>query len=349
MLKQIQINNFQSHKHSQLDLAPGVNVIIGTSDAGKSAIFRALNWLLTNRPLGKAYVRWKAKECKVGINLNDTTIQRIKSSKNVYTIDDQEYIAGQDVPEQIAKTLQVSQTNIQHQISPPFLLASSPGEVAQFFNDIAGLSDIDKSMKNIQSNLRKLDRDVKTYQEQEQQLKGDLQQYEYLDQAEEEITALEANEERSTQLTKQIGRLGQLLQQVGKYQQDISELEQIAQAIDPIFSALEMYEQKSDLEQKHNRLSKLIYDAKKYEELIGKKDVTAKALDSVKETEDKKEKLQQVKRQEVKLSGLLGNINSAQTNLDGATEQAQELEAQLHEQMPNVCPLCNQEIKDETN
>jgi len=49
MLKKISIQNFQSHKKTELDLVDGINVIYGLSQSGKSAILRALNWIIFNR------------------------------------------------------------------------------------------------------------------------------------------------------------------------------------------------------------------------------------------------------------------------------------------------------------
>ena len=56
MIKKLHIRNFQSHKDSRLIFSDGVNVIVGNSDSGKSAILRALNWVITNRPSGDSYI-----------------------------------------------------------------------------------------------------------------------------------------------------------------------------------------------------------------------------------------------------------------------------------------------------
>ena len=55
MIQSLQINNFQSHKYSVMELHKGVNVIIGPSDSGKTTILRALRWLVWNRPSGDAF------------------------------------------------------------------------------------------------------------------------------------------------------------------------------------------------------------------------------------------------------------------------------------------------------
>ena len=52
MIDKIKIENIQSHKNTELNLSNGINVIVGSSNNGKSAILRALYWAIYNRPLG---------------------------------------------------------------------------------------------------------------------------------------------------------------------------------------------------------------------------------------------------------------------------------------------------------
>ena len=41
-LTEIKLENFQDHKDSTISLTNGINLIVGSSDAGKSAILRAV-------------------------------------------------------------------------------------------------------------------------------------------------------------------------------------------------------------------------------------------------------------------------------------------------------------------
>ncbi len=44
-LTEIKLENFQDHKDSTISLTNGINLIVGSSDAGKSAILRAVNFV----------------------------------------------------------------------------------------------------------------------------------------------------------------------------------------------------------------------------------------------------------------------------------------------------------------
>ena len=91
------IRNFQSHKKSILNLSKGVNVIVGKTDSGKSAIIRALRWLFTNTPSGDAFRSWDGGDTKVSATFYDMDkkITRIKGNKNAYiveTLDEQSVV-----------------------------------------------------------------------------------------------------------------------------------------------------------------------------------------------------------------------------------------------------------------
>lgn len=54
MLKKIIIKNYKAFREFSLDLSPGMNVIVGDNDAGKSTLLEALNLALTGRLNGNA-------------------------------------------------------------------------------------------------------------------------------------------------------------------------------------------------------------------------------------------------------------------------------------------------------
>jgi DNA repair protein SbcC/Rad50 len=165
MIQSISLTNFQSHKSTLLNLDPGVNVIIGPSDSGKSAIIRALRWVMENRPAGDEFRSdWAGKDyCEVGITLDDHYIERIKGgSTNIYNLTPlmkDHFISGnqvetfqsfgQDVPPPISQALNLSTLNVQHQHDRPFLLDDSPGQVARTLNAIVKLDKIDSTLTNV--------------------------------------------------------------------------------------------------------------------------------------------------------------------------------------------------------
>ena len=120
MINKLSIANYQSHKHSILNFHSGVNVIVGTSDSGKSGVVRALRFATSNTPRGDAFRSHWGGETAVEIECSDCSVLRTKTnSENVYLLNDKtDFRAfGTEVPEEISKALNIDEAvNLQKQI-----------------------------------------------------------------------------------------------------------------------------------------------------------------------------------------------------------------------------------------
>ena len=84
-IKKVQIRNFQSHDDLTLDIAPMLTTIVGPSDAGKSAVIRAIRWALFNEPSGTQYMRVGTDNTSVLITFTDgTTLLRARNKSENY-------------------------------------------------------------------------------------------------------------------------------------------------------------------------------------------------------------------------------------------------------------------------
>ena len=183
MLQTIQIHNFQSHENSQLDLSPGINTLVGDSDCGKSAVMRAILWAITNSPQGDAYVSdWtktpKGKQMAgtatyVAVDTNPqkglgkfSVVRKRSTEFNGYEVfdgsDNTQFEALRtDVPREVSQCFNIGPVNIQRQMDPPFLIASTPGEAARFINQLVNLTDIDEAQTEINSLGRSCSADLR--------------------------------------------------------------------------------------------------------------------------------------------------------------------------------------------
>jgi chromosome segregation ATPase len=162
-LESIALFNFQAHKHLVLGLSPTLTTIKGPTDAGKSAVLRALRWVCLNDMPGVEFIKEGTKRVSVALHVTDgsgahAVITRIKSkdgSVNTYALDDREYKAfGQGVPADIAQGLALSEINFQGQHDPPFWFSDTAGEVSRKLNSVIDLSIIDTTLANIGSAVR---------------------------------------------------------------------------------------------------------------------------------------------------------------------------------------------------
>jgi len=158
MIKKIQLKNFQGHKNTEVVLGSGINSFIGENDSGKTSLFRAIQLVRTNRPLGTGYIRKnQSEDSEVIIELGNSSITRKRGEKtNEYLISDIEepFVAfGSNPPEEVVELLNLSDINIQSQLDQPFLVLSSPGQIAQHIRSISGLDIIDKVTTLLKSRI----------------------------------------------------------------------------------------------------------------------------------------------------------------------------------------------------
>lgn len=158
MLNAIDIVNYQSHKSTSIEFVPGFNVITGTSDAGKSAILRAMLWAINNRPSGEAFKSWFAKKddtVSVSMEFDNDWFTKERTSKNKYITETDTYEAlRSDVPEPISAIHNIVDYNIQTQFQPYFLLQNSSGDRAKMLNELVGLNIIDQVFKKLNGKIQ---------------------------------------------------------------------------------------------------------------------------------------------------------------------------------------------------
>lgn len=155
-MSKLKISNFQSHHQTELDIQDkAINVIVGESDSGKSAVFRAINLLVNNRPNGDKYRTHNTKQTEIEWK----GVKRVKSnSLNQYEVEGGTYRALRtEVPRQVTEILKLSEINLRPQHSAYFLIdpsTTTPGQRARAMNELADLGLIDYTA----SALKGLDR-----------------------------------------------------------------------------------------------------------------------------------------------------------------------------------------------
>lgn len=181
MIKKLQLINFQSHKDTTLEFSPGLNIIAGGNHNGKTAIFRAIKWIVTNRPSGESFQRWNSGHTTVILDNDNHIISRDKGINNSYTVDGMDGVDGMEfekvgtsVPEEVEKALNLSLDNFQHQHDPPFLLSDTPGEVSKKVNEIFHLDEINSLLQITNKRKRKVSKKIKQSEENITQLKKNI-------------------------------------------------------------------------------------------------------------------------------------------------------------------------------
>lgn len=172
MIKKIKIENFQSHRATEIEPSPGVNVIVGRNMTGKSALLRALRLLFFNKPEGSDFVSWGASNAEVEIEYGEHKIHRIKGKKtNIYKVDGSEFKSfGKGVPVEVARVLGATPIRIADSTyeltiggphEPPFLVSETDAVKGKIFAELAehllgDLVRLDKAISTANVKLRKM-------------------------------------------------------------------------------------------------------------------------------------------------------------------------------------------------
>jgi transcriptional regulator NrdR family protein len=358
MIISLEIQNFQSHEETKLDFHKGVNVIVGSSDGGKTAIIRALRWVVWNRPSGNAIRSWWGGETRVCLGLENGEVVRSKDRSDLYRIhsnrsdqgrtsvgEETEFKAfGTSVPEEISRFLNISEVNLQQQLDSPFLLSKTPGEVASYFNKIAKLDKIDIGQKNIQSWIRSLKSDI-TYQEEHiKTLKEDVIKFDYLEKAETELEALEELESRSKSLALSHNKLLHLRNSYGINEVELNKIESFLEIEETLTAIFELKALREKRERDYIRLSSLAKTFKsineelqKIKKLVKLESPIAELLALYDEKLKADEEYNQLYRQYL-------NIKQTERSIIEADEQYKNLAKEFNRVFPDVCPLCGLQV-----
>ena len=154
MIKNIRLENFMAHQATSIDLSPGVTVITGPNNIGKSAIVEAIRYLVYN-PAPKNVIRHGAKQALVRLELDSgEIITWQRQDKNAsYTIqqpgqEPEEYHKfGRDVPGDVRALLRLEKVETdtgksRHPPGQPAATHLSPGPARiacrRFFRSVHG-------------------------------------------------------------------------------------------------------------------------------------------------------------------------------------------------------------------
>lgn len=228
-IKKIIIENFQSHKYSVMEFTNGLNAIIGPTDSGKTAIFRALKWALYNEPQGDYFMREGEKSVSVTIEFNDGFILKRyrKKGKNGYNLT---YPNGEElnlegfgtkVPLEVlegTKMRKIALTpsedrslNMAEQLDPPFLLSETPSLKAAAIGKLVDADIIDYALSNTNTDLKSKKRDLADKINKEENLVEELKEYDYLDELKSTIKKLETIQSKKQKLSQKLSTLENLL------------------------------------------------------------------------------------------------------------------------------------------
>lgn len=217
ILKNLRIQNFQCHKRLLIEFDSRITTIIGKSDAGKSAIIRALYFLCYNQPSGTYFIRKDANGCSVTLETYDGEqchkIKRRRSKTiNEYVVDGVKLVSFKtSVPEQVAKILNLNKASFQLQHDPPFWFSASAGEVTRELNNLVDLDLLDKTLSVLNADYRKTQTKRSVYEQEFADAKEKISELAWIREAEKDLSKILKLRQAADAVTRTLFSINKLI------------------------------------------------------------------------------------------------------------------------------------------
>ena len=269
-LAHVRLENFQSHADTRLDLDRHLNAIVGPSDQGKSAILRAIWWVLYNEPKGKAIeAAIRVGESSVAVELGYVSGQRVLRRRSKSKAGSGEYVVyppegenheiteakvkrftgfGDTIPPDVVRVTGAVPVPIARDVrrvvhfhrqhDPYFLLSESPSVQASALAYLAGAERGDSALRILTTATGQLRRERKARQQELEDLAGQLQRFADL---EDEKRRLEAWRARLDAIKGHLERMNRLVRLQELYAKTVED-ERRAQQVLRDLSNLDMFQ-----------------------------------------------------------------------------------------------------------
>jgi exonuclease SbcC len=277
VIQLLEVQNYQSHRNSVFSFCKGVNALTGSSNSGKSAGLRALNWVINSKPDGEGFISfwcWNEKgkqiaPTSVKLTLdNGTVIERVRDAeRNCYIINGKQLDAlNRSVPPEVAEALNFSETNLQKQFGAPFLLTDSAGEVGKFFNKIAHFDAIDRYQSAIESKRRSTNAELKLVRENLERVDEDLKKFEWIPMAQKLLKKIEELGKINEDTECVVEELKEALDLWERQQKVLEQTAVIQKAMELVTNCTQLQLSVEDLEHQISNISNMV---KSYDDARG--------------------------------------------------------------------------------
>lgn len=362
MINEISIQNFQSHKQTNISFVNGLNVITGSSDSGKSSVLRALLWVVNNRPSGDSIKNWNSSPkdiVHVQLLVDNFFINKTRvNGKSSYNYKNEEgdslcYDAIKtDVPEEISEQLNLSEFNIQTQHQPYFLLNDSGGEIAKKLNDLVGLSVIDNLFKNLNSSITRTDRELQRVELSIKEAEESINSLSYLDEVAEDVDSLTLIVKEYEELMESVFVINSSLEAYDFVEKEVKTYKKFLDVEDSIEILLDMIEKQYNelkentlsIESSIERYSSVEEEFKEYKKFIENEESISILLKMTDEFVD-------MKGIEIDLAGTLDDADELKTDIKIYNRQGMQWGREYKNMIKNnpICPIMKTACKELEN
>lgn len=349
MIKTLEIKNFRTHRHTKLEFVKGINCIIGLPESGKTNIIRSINWLLTNRPLGfRFHSDFTTEPTKVSIAFDNGGVSLNKNKKGAeYRCTGYEkplMAIGHEVPDVVTNISRMPEFNLQRQLDKPFLICTSPIEVAKVLNRITKLEKPDIAVSSLTTDINTENKKLKMIQTQEIELKEQIANIGDIESMKADFAIIKNIDSKVNDVSNNISELNAVLLLIERHQEELKKFKNIKSAKADFVEIEKVYTEISKIKNTFAELCNVIDEIEsgvskinKLQSIINKTKADIKPIMEIGEMQSK------ITNSHTKLCTASENAESAAKIVYNTREKlilkAQEYRAFLN--TINICPYCS--------
>lgn len=258
-IKRLSLRNFQSHRETDFEFTPGLNIIVGPSDQGKSAIIRALRWLIFNEPRGTGFIRVGETRCQIRVEMsNGVAVERIRdessrTNRYILEVPGEEAMVferfNKEVPLEVRRALSIQklvidrdravEINLAGQLEAPFLLEESGTTRSKILGRMANLHVIDAAQRDTIRDTNQASQEIGRLEADIEALDVKLQEYANLEEEENRLQSLELLLQNLTELDREVRQLEEARERLEQNRQQTVAIQVVLGQLDQIDEAFE--------------------------------------------------------------------------------------------------------------
>jgi exonuclease SbcC len=337
MLTKLVIRNFQRHRKLTIDLDPCITTIVGPTDAGKSAVLRALRWLCLNKPRGEAFRRIGSRKTSVTLYVDGHKIRRTRTKHtNQYWLDGRRMVAFRnEVPAEIRDILRLEEAHFQSQHDGAFWFHESASEVSRRLNQVVDLGLIDSTLGKLDSSIRATRAAISVGKERLQTAQEGVQSLSHAKDVDRSLRKVERAQVTHAETSEKTRLARSLVSSAISYQENVTNLLCRLQEGRNVATVGERWRKVCS---RMELLSNLVRQAARLSRISR---ITVPSLERVERMELR---LREQQERRIALQGVVRNVQRLTAALRTLREEQQSAERKFHKLMGRRCALCGQSV-----
>ena len=348
-LSELEVIAFGQHIKKIIKFTPGLNVIVGESEMGKSTLVRAMYLLIENSPRGgeKLYQSWLTDK-KLSIQLKDDAKNTVKRTKNKYYLNNGNPLKafGTSVPDPVKELFNFKEINWQKQHDVHYLLFSTGGSAAKLLNSATGMGDQEIIIDSLKQKLSHSKSEIKRHKKNNEVHLQTIKRLKNIVRYKLKAEGIIYLKKEVSELEIKTSKLENILVQLELIEKIKMKYKKISKFDDNIKTIVRDLKETNDFDESIEELKSILVKIKKIK--IIDPNMIISLLNSLHAIQSKNLELTSLEKKTKLLKNYLTQIKASQIMQETTEKGILIQEAEINEAFIQLgyCPLCNRKVKD---